>query len=480
MVLTFLNLAPIRFVRRRLQGIFRAARRFTDRSDTLYYWADRFDRRVKHSIPFTVQLISAGSLILAGVELWPAMVAAGRAGTVTLRAYAWDDLAGIGLAILGLVLAFTVSRRKIRESLEALRQITIERDFEFNPGAIKIGGDYAEAGYRIRKYAHGIGLWSSTISSWLLTRTGGPIWPIALDETEFPDAPGIFEALGARLATDLILHGKHFSNDAKVRLKSSPLFQRNPGGTVVLEKTHYIATLCTNDMVGKQALSLAGGLISERYLARELLIGADGALRDWGDIKFAHQLGASSLVFTSDGYMLIVEQTGSNIQSANLLAPSGSGSFDWKDFDGSAGTDFIEQATNAAKRELLEELGLEPLHCGKQVQVVLKPIGFGLYLHRGAKPEMLCLGRIGLSRDEYNKTMRFSSIEEKLSKNRRASHEYNLARATWDAKNVSAACQNLRDSKRDASRLSMPLEMALDMIVEACRKHPGEINSILL
>jgi len=455
-------------------------RRLQNRSDTVYYWAERFDLRVRHKVPLLIPLVSAASLLLAGWELWPALSAALGAGMAKLKTFAWDNTAGILLSALGLILARYSANRKVRVTLDVLRRITIERDFGFSPAKIKLASQYTEAGFTIQPYANGVGLWSTAFNEWIFTRSEADCLPIALDLVEFSKAKDTVDVLAPRLATDLILHGKHFSNDLKVRLKSDNLFSKTPIGPVVLERTDYITTLCTNDMVGKLALGREDAPLVAPYCARTSMLDPKGTLRDWAEIDFANQLGASTIAFTSDGCMLLVEQTANNIQSANLLAPSGSGSFDWSDFENSEGEDFIEFCARAAQRELLEELGLEPLYCGQNVPIALQPIGFGLYIHRGAKPEILFLARLGITAADYLKIFAFSSLEKTLSKNRTPRADYSLGKSGWNAEAVSSACQRLRDSPTEAPRLSMPLEMALDMTIHACQTYPSVIDALKL
>jgi len=109
----------------------------------------------------------------------------------------------------------------------------------------------------------------------------------------------------------------------------------------------------------------------------------NGIILDLQESKCSNHIGVSTIAFTSGGKMVITIQSAESAQSANLLAPSGSGSADFNDLKQQPKTlqTFI---TNAMERELLEECGLAD-NVDELVRTHL--IGFARLLNRGGKPE---------------------------------------------------------------------------------------------
>lgn len=468
---------PVRSLRRLGLACWSMVVGALERSTRRSYWVDHVGR----SDPLPVEPVSAGLNLLgyglAAWLFWKALAAAAVAFSEQIKAFDGQDFAGAVLAIT--IFAYNRYRTKRRsgEAMDALREIAIIKEADFHPGLIKLSPKYREAGYVVVPYRHGVGCWSSRVSDWLLDKTGSHSLKIAIDDDGFTIDASAASVLAPKLALEALIQGKHFSNDAKIRLKGDGLISPWDGVRVVLEKTHYIATMCTNDMVGKVALAKKGNLLKGcDYRVTERMLTSEGMLREWDTIKLANQLGASTLAFTSDGYPIVVEQTGKNIQSENLLAPSGSGSFDWADLRRAEGRDFVEWASQAALRELFEECGLESVHCGADIASGMCPVGFGLYLHRGAKPELMFLGRIELTKVQFRRISTFSSIERQLSKIRSLDDAFRLQDGQWTAANVKAVCAGLLKDRRD--QLSMPLEMLLEMVTYACDARPDRINAI--
>lgn len=121
----------------------------------------------------------------------------------------------------------------------------------------------------------------------------------------------------------------------------------------------------------------------------------NGTILDLNESICSNHIGISILAFTRDGKIIITTQTGDSAQSANLLAPSGSGSADFKDL-GNKSITFHDFIINAMERELLEECGLDESMTGFVSSHV---IGFARLLHRGGKPEFFGVSFINESSD---------------------------------------------------------------------------------
>lgn len=170
-------------------------------------------------------------------------------------------------------------------------------------------------------------------------------------------------------------------NSSKVRLKSDMTVNNIKSGCkFLLQKTDYFSSLCTNEMTCKEVWLRTS---KSRLFDGLSFMSNNGIILDLQESKCSNHIGVSTIAFTSDGKMVITIQSAESAQSANLLAPSGSGSADFNDLKQQPKTlqTFI---TNAMERELLEECGLAD-NVDELVRTHL--IGFARLLNRGGKPE---------------------------------------------------------------------------------------------
>lgn len=128
---------------------------------------------------------------------------------------------------------------------------------------------------------------------------------------------------------------------------------------------------------------------------RQLFINKRGHLRDFGSSWLLNAIGTSTLAFTRDGKLVLVEQSRRNARSQGLFAPSGSGSLEPKDFEGSDVVEVGELAASGATRELSEETGILPQEVAATVF-----LGFGRWLDKSACPELFSLTLLSIDSDE--------------------------------------------------------------------------------
>jgi hypothetical protein len=123
------------------------------------------------------------------------------------------------------------------------------------------------------------------------------------------------------------------------------------------------------------------------------LVAPSGRLVTLSESRLANCIGISTLAFTSDGLLLMVHQSKSNIASPRLYAPSGSGTLDPDDLK-AVGKDASLQDLLAygMEREMSEETGISASHITET-----KVVGFGRWLERGAKPEFFGLTRLKIA-----------------------------------------------------------------------------------
>lgn len=187
------------------------------------------------------------------------------------------------------------------------------------------------------------------------------IAPFAL-QTAFKSGAVLFNSPKVRMKTDLTV--KEVKSECKV----------------LLQKTDYFSSLCTNEMSCREVWSRTS---KGRLFDGLSFMSNNGIILDFQESKCSNHIGVSTLAFTSDGKMVITIQSAESAQNPKLLVPSGSGSVDLNDFKQQPKT-FQTFIASAMERELLEECGLVN-DMGGLVKNHL--IGFARLLNRGGKPE---------------------------------------------------------------------------------------------
>lgn len=234
-------------------------------------------------------------------------------------------------------------------------------------------------------------------------------------------------------------------NARKVRLTSDPVLDEHSAlGPVSVQPTHYFDTLVTND-------SLPVRLASHRSRT-EVFNGNDlcfpgRTVPACQESACSNHIGASTIALTADDYLVIVEQGYRSNIASGLLMPSGSGSADWKDLDGTQ--DLREFVSRVATRELQEECGLGSADIGW-----LRVLGYGRLLARGGLPQFFCLARLNCS---------FRDIQ--VTRSERALTECHLpVDVGGDGSRYAAIQSAITDLRRDGHRLFSSLWWALELL----------------
>jgi 8-oxo-dGTP pyrophosphatase MutT (NUDIX family) len=186
-------------------------------------------------------------------------------------------------------------------------------------------------------------------------------------------------------------------------------------------------------------------------------------------------IGVSTLIVSKDNFVYLTQQSSQNIQSAGLVAPSGSGSVDFADLGkiGSEGT-LIDLVKYAARRESLEEGGL-PLDVSEQFNQV--PLGFARMLHVGAKPEFFCFGKVQLKISEINGRRAYSKKEGLFTKdNFNVDHALLLENINDFRESWFVVSRDIR--KTIGAKISMPLELIL-LFMDDAMKHEEQAQKLL-
>lgn len=115
-----------------------------------------------------------------------------------------------------------------------------------------------------------------------------------------------------------------------------------------------------------------------------------------------NHIGVSTLAVSSNGYVLLMPQNSHSAMGSGLLAPSGSGSVDMKDYK--PHLDLKSCIVKAVERELKEESGLHPRHIERTVIV-----GFYRDVEQGGKPEFCCLSFLDCDHNELASVVEHNS-----------------------------------------------------------------------
>lgn len=285
-----------------------------------------------------------------------------------------STVAGVGLFIKD---AWGI--RQVQRDLYTVRKRIISTEA---PSGLRLSDTYA--GYRTLAFRDHTAIYSPAVNGLLRDH---PI-KYKFDAHYFRMKPA------ARLVAPVALKkafatSAYIFNSPKVRLRYDPTEQAIMSGKVAeLQETDYFTELCTNAMVDWQVLSKADN--SLRFDGLDLMAN-NGTILDLEDAECGccNLIGVSTIAFTRDGYLIIPIQGDHTQKNSGYLAPSGSGSADLADLDGTSGSlpEFIRRAT---ERELREECGISDSKCTIRTEL----IGFCRVLDRGGLPEFFSVSFI--------------------------------------------------------------------------------------
>ena len=378
-------------------------------------------------------------------------------------------------------------RRKTRDRLNSIKIIDYATfSLVELTDRIALPASYKNSGYKVEYLHHGFGAWSPQVSDWLISGAANTA-SFDHDVSRYDGPVSVRNTIAPYIEFSRTASQKHFSNDAKIRMLTDLVVDAkgNFPDIVHLQRTNYLATLATNDLSFKEVINRQTREVHYDGLSG-FLAAVDEQLvyRGLAGSACANQIGVSTLAFTADHYLVLVDQSQENLQSAGLVAPSGSGSLDEKDLDAVGGKGaLMEWLTRASKRELLEELGLaESSEFGPEanaaissVEVEVHPIGFCNYLFRGGKPEFFFLARLSCTIDTLNSMGQYTKAEEQLSSRFPKQEDYRLRPGVATASaELARICDAVR--KAETYRMSFPLELQLKLVEYACGEHSKIVN----
>lgn len=210
--------------------------------------------------------------------------------------------------------------------------------------------------------------------------------------------------------------------NSKLVRQVSDLFIENNKITIALQKTDYFANIATNDLIFDMIKDLEKGTVNCGNMFSVVDYNSNTInLYDMHDSYCANIIGISTLAITKDGKIIVLEQGNCDVNSRRL-APSGSGSADYKKLKNN---DFIDFLTGEMNREMLEEMqiskenfdmlngkdNLISKYCAKTYV-----IGYCRLLNRGGKPDYF--GITELDVDSLVIKKYFECFKKRASNNR--------------------------------------------------------------
>lgn len=130
-----------------------------------------------------------------------------------------------------------------------------------------------------------------------------------------------------------------------------------------------------------------------------------------GVSDFSDHIGVSTLLYTSDGYVIVFRQAANAGYNADYFMPTGSGSMDYADFK--KDEDLRQMIIRGAERELSEESSLKKMLGEEDFSQLVHTTVIGYYrdMERGGKPEFCCVSRIDKTKEDLTEYIRPSKKE---------------------------------------------------------------------
>ena len=326
----------------------------------------------------------ADYLVFIGAGEWPVLVSAIGVllGVLTILPSAVAVVLSIVALVLG-ILSFGRDLRQLRERWSAYEFSAIAAPFpreEWPPPVAYGGARYLVVPNR------GTALVGDELDRAVCGQE------FAIDVAEAPyRLPPLLKATAPHVLP-LRARGRLLFNGPVIGMHADPLpAVAGPRTPIRLHKARFFDAQCSNELC---SLRISRRDTGETFdLRQRALIDPTGHVRTLAASELADIVGVSTVAFTADGFLVLVNQSSRNSASPLLLAPSGSGSLEPRDL--SAGDTLRTVLAAGMEREMCEETGLLP---GEVTATRL--VGFARWMERGAKPEFFGLTRLSVTRDE--------------------------------------------------------------------------------
>ncbi|HLR44652.1 MAG TPA: NUDIX hydrolase, partial [Brevibacterium sp.] len=344
----------------------------------------------------------------------------------------WVSLLGLAIGLMSMLWEWGALRRKFRDSELA------ERNPVF-PGVVPFDDDLPDT-FRTER---GTLLHSAALDGEMCRGRG---WHAEMRNEKYRLPEGLRDVapfiLRRTSGGSLHFNGVCVRMLGDCRVDGSAVLPFQPAG--------FFDLLCSNDLMRWQ---ISRGPIPWDVRA-EYLYDENHRLLPLASSELANVVGVATLAISQDRRVLIVEQSPANHASQGLLAPSGSGSLEPKDFD----EDLQTFALNGANREFVEETGVDADRI-----IGSRLISFGRWLERGAKPEFFGLTLLEGTAETIDRGRRKVGGAEAMY----------TRRATW------IPLEALLDptSERRAV-MSLPLAFALRSLGHALQADPDLLSTL--
>jgi hypothetical protein len=431
---------------------------------------------VRWGVPVAAAAVLGGSLNAYrnfteghAVNLLAMAIIATSVMTVSYRLWGWIAEG----SVVDRYTAQPIDPRVVKETIDAMEKAALPQN------------------WRCDRFQSGEGLTSARVNLQILNRTLNPSLEI------LPD-PWLAWKLYHDDLRKFTIHravrqNGGFSNDGKVRLAND--FIDDPAALATVQPTDYLSSLMTDQYrwsLVRSKKAAVGGMTPESVLwdGRAAIwqdgpSGASSRIRTLADSPISNQIGASTFAFSRDGYLMLVLQKDNNHQSANSLAPSGSGSLDWADIERSKAQTLIDLARFGAERELREECALDDdLGTRNSIRSRTQIFAFTRMVHRLGKPEFYALARIDAAAQAIRARKPERYVEQVVLAGVDPITLNGPARPSVE---VARACQQYlgaryTDAQGRQMPMSYPLEHGLHLLIEACASdgHKSEIDAFML
>lgn len=235
-------------------------------------------------------------------------------------------------------------------------------------------------------------------------------------------------------------------------------------GSIELTPSSFYQRLRTDDFAMNDVIQ--SGAVRPEY-GRSLFINRTGYPRDFGSSWLLNGIGTSALAFTTDGKLVLIEQSRRNARSRGLFAPSGSGSLEPQDFKKLSSLKLHDLAAQGANRELMEEAGV------REEEIVSNHfLGFGRWLEKAACPELFTCTQLSVHSEELERRP-IPSSDRRLVASRKT-HRLIGAPEAWDHERPEELL-----AAEYRGRLSVPLSTAMSLLILAVREPRSPLRDVL-
>lgn len=158
-----------------------------------------------------------------------------------------------------------------------------------------------------------------------------------------------------------------------------------------IQPARYFDGQCTNELTYARFNDMS--TLEQKFDGKQLLCDKNDEMYEMDKSPCSNYIGMSTLVVTSDNYLIIPRQGNLSNANSGRLAPSGSGSAGKAEFK--KPQNFKQLLATAMEREFKEECNV-----GDKFVIITEIIGYARLLERGGKPDFFGVSSINATKDE--------------------------------------------------------------------------------